>query len=261
VNGTEVSAGTLTFTTDGALNVVRTTSVAPVRFEGIAAPQTIAVDFGRSIAEGGSGFDSTISVHGETTVAGEWQDGAACGGQVIEPTPCTWPLPHATTHMIVTANLDARMAEVPVLTAPWSLLWPFTTSNFTILTSVYDSLGESHALGLHFRRTTAGTWDYHAVIDETDAASPSPNATEVGAGKLSFDATGQLLSVDTSVLLQLSFPNATPNQFIALDFGKTTNADGLGHMTELAATSTELPTLQDGRALVGDQARATSICE
>jgi flagellar hook protein FlgE len=261
VNGTEVSAGVLSFMTNGALAAVTTTLSAPVRFEGIAAPQTIAVDFGRAVADGGTGFDSTISVRSATRVVGQWQDGAACGATVVKPTPCAWPLPQATSHLAITANLDARMDMMPVLALPWNQAAPFATSNFTLSTTVYDSVGAAHTLELYFRRTTLGTWDYHAVADEGTPSMPSAVGTEVGAGTLAFDENGELTSVSTSTLMNLSFPGATPNQVVTLDFGETTNASGQGHMTELAETSTAVTTVQDGRALPVDLLAATSICE
>jgi flagellar hook protein FlgE len=90
--GTEVSAGVLSFLDNGALSKVTTTNVATVRFEGSAASGPIAVGFGESLAEGGSGLDGTISVSAAFLVVGQWQDGSACGGEASEQRPCAWPL-------------------------------------------------------------------------------------------------------------------------------------------------------------------------
>jgi flagellar hook protein FlgE len=259
--GTEVSAGTLSFTTEGALDKVTENDAQPVKFEGIAAPQNIALDFGKSIGEGGTGFSGTISVAADFAIAGQWHDGASCGETPEISKPCVWPRPLATTHIVVAANLDARMDQVPILTLPWNVAQAVATSNFTISTTVYDSLGATHTVGLHFRRTSSGTWDYHAVLvasPQEDIASP----VEVGAGSLSFDASGALAGVRTSALLDLSFPGALPNQLVTLDFGSSSNnAGGEGHMTELATASVSFGTTQDGRALSDNLLAGASLCD
>jgi len=260
VNGTEVAGGTLSFTTGGALRAVTEARSAQVHFEDITAPQPIAIDFGKTIADGGNGYGGTISVSAPTTIVGAWQDGATCGATVVQPKTCTWPLPHATTHVAVKANLDARMDVVGVLASPWSLTAPLATSNFTMHASLYDSLGETHDLALHFHRTGASTWDYHAVIGEADATT-SAAPIEVGEGTLSFDASGELLSVSTKLAMSLSFPGATPAQPVTLDFGATTSsAGGDGHMTELASDSAALVTAEDGNALTEFVLASSPIC-
>lgn len=258
--GTEVSAGTLSFTAEGALDTVTETKAAPVKFEGIGAPQSIALDFGKSIGDGGTGFTGTISVAADFAIAGQWHDGASCGQTPELSKPCVWPRPLATTHIVVAANLDARMDQVPVLSLPWNASQAVATSNFTISTTVYDSLGAAHAMGLHFRRTSSGTWDYHAVL----VASPETNITsaiEVGAGTLSFDAAGTLAGVRTTALLDMSFPGATANQLVTLDFGSSsTDAGGEGHMTERATASVSFGTTQDGRALTDNLLAGAALC-
>jgi flagellar hook protein FlgE len=259
--GTEVSAGTLSFTAEGALDSVTESKAQPVKFEGIGASQSIAVDFGTSIDEGGTGFTGTISVAASFATAGQWHDGASCGATPEIVKPCVWPRPLATSHIVVEANLDARMDLVPVLALPWNAAEAVATSNFTISTTVYDSLGATHAMGLHFRRTSVGTWDYHAVL----VASGEANITapvEVGAGTLSFEASGALAGVRTSAVLELSFSGAMPDQLVTLDFGSSnTSAGGAGHMTELATASASFGTTQDGRALTDDLIADTSFCD
>lgn len=253
--GVEVSAGTLSFTTDGALETVTENESAPVKFPGIPVSQSIALDFGTSIEEGGDGFAGTISVAGAFAVAGQWHDGAACGRTPELSKACAWPHPQATTRVSVAANLDARMDVMPVLSRPWSVAQPIATSNFTITTTVYDSLGAAHSLGLHFRRTSLGSWDYHAVI-EGDATP-----TEVGTGALSFDASGAIADVRTP-MLDLSFPGAAPHQLVSLDFGgATAGSGGGGHMTELATQSVSLGTMQDGKGLPDNTLAGASICD
>src|SRR6185503_5019905 len=101
----EVGAGVLVFSAEGALASVVTTRRAAVTFEG-QAPQVVALDFGVSIEDGGTGLDGTISVAGAFTVAGQWQEGGTCRLPRAEPRPCAWPLPEATTRISFSGNLD-----------------------------------------------------------------------------------------------------------------------------------------------------------
>ena len=108
--GTEVSAGVLTFLESGALYSVTPKDAAPVRFEGAASPQSIAVGFGDPIAEGGGGLSGTISVSSAFLVVGQWQDGSACGGEASSPLACTWPL-DAQGLLDVSHLLDSSICE------------------------------------------------------------------------------------------------------------------------------------------------------
>ena len=106
--GTEVSAGLLSFMPNGALSSVSTTKVAPVLFDG-SPPQWIAVGFGESVADGGSGLTGTISVAGAFLFVGQWQDGSACRGEATEPHPCAWPLDGQG--LLDSSRLDSSICE------------------------------------------------------------------------------------------------------------------------------------------------------
>jgi flagellar hook protein FlgE len=76
----EVGTGTLNFTTGGALNTVTTTTPITLNFGGGAtAGQTVAINFGTSIAAGGTGLDGMTQFAGSMNVSAQSQDGYASG--------------------------------------------------------------------------------------------------------------------------------------------------------------------------------------
>jgi flagellar hook protein FlgE len=80
VGNSEIGSGALTFTTDGALNAETVTTAVSATFGGGAtAAQAITVDFGTSVAEGGTGLDGTTQFAGPSNVSSQKQDGYASG--------------------------------------------------------------------------------------------------------------------------------------------------------------------------------------
>lgn len=75
----EVGSGTLAFTTDGALNSETVTTAISVDFAGATAAQAISLDFGESIAEGGTGLGGTTQFATASSVSSQSQDGYASG--------------------------------------------------------------------------------------------------------------------------------------------------------------------------------------
>lgn len=76
----EVGTGSLTFTSDGALQSVTGNSVTiPAFGSGATANQTITIDFGQSIADGGTGLSGTTQYASSTSVSSQSQDGYAAG--------------------------------------------------------------------------------------------------------------------------------------------------------------------------------------
>jgi len=126
--------------------------------------------------------------------------------------------PVATTKASIVANLDATK------TAPTAAFSPATPASFNDTTSitVYDSLGNEHALSLYFRKTaTPNEWDVYGAV----------KGTQIGAaalGKLAFNNDGTL---DLTVPTNTTFPSTvnipvttgavTPIP-VALDFSSTT---------------------------------------
>lgn len=76
---TEIGAGTLVFDSNGALNTTTTTTAISVDFAGATAGQTIALDFGKAIGDGGTGLDGMTQFAGASNVSSQSQDGFSSG--------------------------------------------------------------------------------------------------------------------------------------------------------------------------------------
>jgi flagellar hook protein FlgE len=74
----EVGTGTLNFTTDGALNSV-TGNTFTADFAGATPGQTVTLNFGTSIAAGGTGLDGTTQYSSPSNVSSQSQDGYSSG--------------------------------------------------------------------------------------------------------------------------------------------------------------------------------------
>jgi flagellar hook protein FlgE len=74
----EIGSGTLVFDSNGALSS-ETASNISVSFAGATGPQAISLDFGESIAEGGTGLGGTTQFASANSVSAQSQDGYASG--------------------------------------------------------------------------------------------------------------------------------------------------------------------------------------
>jgi flagellar hook protein FlgE len=72
------TGGTMSFTSDGALNTVTGTNLT-VDFNNATAGQAITLDFGTPIGSGGTGLDGTTQFAGASNVSSQSQDGYASG--------------------------------------------------------------------------------------------------------------------------------------------------------------------------------------
>jgi flagellar hook protein FlgE len=75
----EVGSGALNFTTDGALDSEAVGAAITVDFAGATGGQAITLDFGQSIAEGGTGLGGTTQFGAPSSVSSQSQDGYASG--------------------------------------------------------------------------------------------------------------------------------------------------------------------------------------
>jgi len=118
----------------------------------------------------------------------------------------------ATTEGKVGLNLDAREATI---SKPFSLTDPTSYNKATSLT-VYDSLGNPHAMATYFVKTAANTWSVYGALDGVDAGS---------LGSLTFNTDGSLDTTTTTmpftVSAALTTGAVTPLAF-DLDFTGTT---------------------------------------
>ena len=152
-----------------------------------------------------------------------------------------------TANVLMTANLDAN-AVTPTL--PWDPADPGGTSNYSTTTTVYDSLGAAHDMTVYFRKTGAGAWDWHAMVDGAEITGGTPGVpTEGASGSMTFTTDGAL-ATSTTAASSWDFVGATPGQAIAFDFGTSIAAGGTGltGSTQFATPSSVASLSQDGYA-------------
>jgi flagellar hook protein FlgE len=150
----------------------------------------------------------------------------------------------ATAAMTISANLDAS-AAVPT----WDPLLPAQTSNFSTSMTVFDSLGNSHAIDVYFNKTADNTWDYHAMVDATQLNPPGTGFAEVGSGTLNFTTNGALDSVTTTTQIAPTWGGGSTGALpITLDFGSpiATGGTGLDGTTQFGSPSAISSQSQDG---------------
>lgn len=141
-------------------------------------------------------------------------------GNVLVANP--GPLQISSTQLAATAtatgdiglNLDARDPVITV--APFNPANSATYNKATSLT-IYDSLGNAHALSTYYVKTAANTWTVYGALDGT--------ALPASIGTLNFNTNGTLNTTTTTLPFSLSLvvPGgaATP-QAVALDYGTCT---------------------------------------
>jgi len=145
--------------------------------------------------------------------------------------------PNPTTQMTITANLDATAG---VMT--FDVTQPGTTSNFSTSMTVYDSLGNPHAVDVYFNKTSANNWEYHVVVDggELTGGTPGTN-TEIGSGTLAFNPDGSLQGASVTQAIAANFDGAVQGQAIDIDFGA-----GFNGVTQFGSPSSVSSQSQDG---------------
>lgn len=156
--------------------------------------------------------------------------GAVLGYQPIERAggPCVGPLrapvfapPYATTSVRLSMNLDSRDNWIT-----FDLLDPSGSANFSVSTSVFDSVGASHYLDIYFARDQQ-TVHYYVVMDGSDLEGGTPGYSHlVGQGSLLFTIDGYLEIATTPEVCVDFSGGAVPNQCLEIDFGPDIVNDG-----------------------------------
>jgi flagellar hook protein FlgE len=93
----------------------------------------------------------------------------------------------ASTEVAFTANLNADATTVA--TTSTFDAEDGTTYNYSVTTSVYDSLGTSHEFTQYYVKTDDNTWDVHYSLDGTENAQ---------VDTITFDSDGELATVNDS---------------------------------------------------------------
>ena len=125
------------------------------------------------------------------------------------------------------------------------------TANFSTPVTVYDSLGNAHAITMYFRKDSSSasgnSWEWFAVVDGSDSTS---GATELQAeGAISFSANGALNTESAVTYLTASggfeFTGGAAQRRYA-DFGTSIAQGGTGTdgTTQYATSSGVAPLLR-----------------
>jgi flagellar hook protein FlgE len=108
--------------------------------------------------------------------------------------------PRTTDAALMNVNLDSR-DSVP--SVAFSTTNPASYNDTTAMT-VYDSLGNAHALSVYFvKTTTANVWDVYGALDGTALGAPT------AIGTLTFDSSGAIDTTATTLPFNVSAPVST----------------------------------------------------
>ena len=133
----------------------------------------------------------------------------------------------ATQNVSVTANLNAGAT---------------VGTQFATPVTVYDSLGQSHAVTVNYIKTAANTWDYSVDLQAGDATGAPLNNT----GTLTFDSSGNLVSPAANIA-GITFPTMVDGAS-DITFNLNLYKNGNSTLTQSTAASTNTATVQDGFA-------------
>ena len=159
--------------------------------------------FGRSYTRAGIfGFDANgfLIDPNENRIQGFGIDPATGqSNSVLGDIQINLPLspPQATTSIQLGMNLDATATAIPGGFDPAN---PEATSSAREVVTIFDSLGTARQATIFFTKRSASNWDYNVALSDSDSGTPTGDPfvlqTSSGAGTLTFDATGALISID-----------------------------------------------------------------
>jgi len=144
----------------------------------------------------------------------------------------------------VQINLNLNASDAPP--AAFDVTQPSATSNFSTSINVYDSLGNSHAVGVYFNKTADNSWQWHALANGADISGGTPGTYVEGAtGTLTFNGSGALASSATT---SSSFNFTGTPQTVGFNFGTSIAAGGTGFggSTQYASADSVATQSQDG---------------
>src|SRR5207302_10115543 len=124
------------------------------------------------------------------------------------------------------------------------------TSKFSDTIKVYDSLGTTHVLTVHFQKTAAGEWSYNVTIPgEETAGGVAGTPVDIGAsGTLTFGTDGQLTSPAAGTPIAFDVAGlATGAADLHLQWNPYTTG-GTGRITQFGQPSAPSASSQNGSA-------------
>ena len=113
--------------------------------------------------------------------------------------------PRSTSNVFLTMNLDSRQT---IPTVPAFDPTDIASYNSSTSTTIYDSLGEAHVMGMYFVKdnATPNTWNVHMTIDGIDLSTVGGAGYPNPAPQIEFDASGQPLSSTVGPMINGTFP-------------------------------------------------------
>lgn len=132
----------------------------------------------------------------------------------------------ATQNFSITANLNAGAS---------------VGTQFTTPISVYDSLGQGHAVTVTYTKTGSNTWGYAVSLPSGDATGAPSNNT----GTLTFDSNGQLTSPSGNVS-GITFPGMTDGASDLVFNWNLYGTNGQPAIAQSTAASSTTQSTQDG---------------
>jgi flagellar hook protein FlgE len=141
--------------------------------------------------------------------------------------------PLATTEATVVANLDSRAATLTA--AGFDANDPTTYTSATSMT-VFDSLGNPHAMTIYFVKTAANVWDVFGANDGTIVDGDTVTVGTQPLGQVGFTAGGIINAGTTDFPLAVPLTattGATTPYNVTLDFDATTQFGTNFGVTEL----------------------------
>jgi flagellar hook protein FlgE len=129
----------------------------------------------------------------------------------------------ATTNLGMIFNLNSAVtaptAAFPATIDASQSAW-IAASNFSIISTIYDSQGAAHDLNFLFRNTAPNDWDYRVVAARRELDPTAPNSTDLrqlgAGGTLRFNSNGTL-NADLSTITDITgmtWVNGAANQTI-----------------------------------------------
>jgi flagellar hook protein FlgE len=190
-------------------------------------------DAGNLLTNTGERVQGWTSIDRETGIL----DTTGAIGDIVVPVGAA-KQPIATTGFTLDFNLNSSAAAD-------------ATSRFSDTIKVYDSLGTSHVVTVHFQKTDANNWAYNVTIpgEDVDGGTTGTAFDISGAtGTLTFGTDGQLTSPAAGSPVVFDIPGLTSG---AADMNLTWNpytAAGVGRITQFGQPSAPSASSQNGSA-------------
>ena len=153
------------------------------------------------------------------------ENGTLQTGTVTDLQINTGSLPaQATSSLTFSANFNAADATIDTRAVPFD---PTNAASYnsTYTTTVYDSLGNEHAVCQYFTKTADNSWEVHYTFD---------GAVQPGSTAMTFDEQGKLVSPAAAVPMTFSAPGAAPIE-MTFDYAACTQYGSAFSVTTNAA--------------------------